>query len=32
MAGMRDAIAAGRFAEFQGAAEAGWTQGDLPAL
>jgi queuine tRNA-ribosyltransferase len=32
MAGMREAIAAGRFAEFQGAAEAGWAQGDLPSL
>jgi queuine tRNA-ribosyltransferase len=32
MAGMREAIAAGRFAEFQAATEAGWTQGDLPAL
>jgi queuine tRNA-ribosyltransferase len=32
MAGMREAIAAGRFAEFQGAAEADWAQGDLPSL
>jgi queuine tRNA-ribosyltransferase len=32
MAGMREAIAAGRFAEFQAATEAQWTQGDLPAL
>ena len=31
MAGMREAIAAGRFAEFQAATEAGWAQGDLPA-
>jgi queuine tRNA-ribosyltransferase len=30
MAGMREAIAAGGFAEFQAATEAGWTQGDLP--
>jgi queuine tRNA-ribosyltransferase len=32
MAGMRDAIAAGRFAEFQAATETQWTQGDLPAV
>jgi len=32
MAGMREAIAAGRFAEFQAATDAQWTQGDLPAL
>ena len=31
MAGMREAIAGGRFAEFQAATEAGWAQGDLPA-
>jgi queuine tRNA-ribosyltransferase len=29
MAGMREAIAGGRFADFQSAAEAGWAQGDL---
>jgi queuine tRNA-ribosyltransferase len=29
MAGMREAIAAGRFADFQAATEAGWAQGDL---
>ncbi|HET7803332.1 MAG TPA: tRNA guanosine(34) transglycosylase Tgt [Pseudolabrys sp.] len=32
MAGMREAIAAGRFSEFQAATEAGWAQGDLPPL
>jgi queuine tRNA-ribosyltransferase len=32
MSGMRDAIAAGRFADFQAATEAQWVQGDLPAL
>jgi queuine tRNA-ribosyltransferase len=32
MAGMREAIAAGRFAEFQAATDAQWTQGDLPAF
>ena len=32
MGGMRDAIAARRFAEFQAATEAQWVQGDLPAL
>jgi queuine tRNA-ribosyltransferase len=32
MAGMREAIAAGRLAEFQAATEAQWTQGDLPTL
>jgi queuine tRNA-ribosyltransferase len=31
MSGMREAIAAGRFADFQAATEAGWEQGDLPA-
>jgi queuine tRNA-ribosyltransferase len=30
MAGMREAIAAGRIADFQARTEAGWTQGDLP--
>lgn len=30
MGGMRDAIAAGRFADFQAATEAQWAQGDLP--
>jgi queuine tRNA-ribosyltransferase len=29
MAGMREAIAAGRFNDFQAATEAGWAQGDL---
>jgi queuine tRNA-ribosyltransferase len=29
MAGMREAIAAGRFADFQAATEAGWAKGDL---
>ena len=32
MAGMREAIAAGRLAEFQAATEAQWAQGDLPTL
>ncbi|HZP69260.1 MAG TPA: tRNA guanosine(34) transglycosylase Tgt [Pseudolabrys sp.] len=32
MAGMREAIAGGRFAEYQEATEAGWAQGDLPEL
>jgi queuine tRNA-ribosyltransferase len=32
MGGMRDAIAAGRFADFQAATEAQWVQGDLPPL
>jgi queuine tRNA-ribosyltransferase len=32
MAGMREAIAAGRFAEFQAATTAGWGQGDIPPL
>jgi len=30
MAGMRAAIAAGRFAEFRAATMAGWEQGDIP--
>jgi queuine tRNA-ribosyltransferase len=30
MAGMRDAIAAARFADFQAATEADWARGDLP--
>jgi len=29
MAGMREAIAAGRFNDFQAATEAGWAKGDL---
>lgn len=32
MAGMREAIAAGRFADFHAATIAGWQQGDIPAL
>ncbi len=32
MAGMRDAIAAGRFADFQTATKAQWEQGDLSPL
>jgi len=32
MAGMRDAIAHGRFAEFRAQAREGWEQGDLPPL
>jgi queuine tRNA-ribosyltransferase len=32
MGGIRDAIAAGRFADFQAATEAQWAQGDLPPL
>jgi queuine tRNA-ribosyltransferase len=32
MAGMREAIATGRFADFQVATEAGWAQGDLRPL
>ncbi len=32
MAGMREAITAGRFADFQAATEAEWARGDLPAL
>ena len=32
MAGMREAIAAGRFAAFRDAAIAQWQQGDLPPL
>jgi queuine tRNA-ribosyltransferase len=30
MAGLRTAITAGRFAEFQAATKEGWTRGDLP--
>ncbi len=32
MAGMRAAIAAGRFADFRAATKEGWARGDLPAL
>lgn len=32
MAGMREAIVAGNFAEFHAATMAGWERGDLPAL
>ncbi len=32
MAGMREAIAAGRFAEFKAETMAGWGRGDLPTL
>jgi queuine tRNA-ribosyltransferase len=32
MADMREAIAAGRFADFRAATEAGWKRGDLPPL
>jgi queuine/archaeosine tRNA-ribosyltransferase len=32
MAGMREAIAAGRFVEFRDHAVTQWEQGDLPAL
>ena len=32
MAGMRDAIAGGRFAEFRAQTREGWEQGDLPPL
>ena len=32
MAGMREAIAAGRFADFQAATKEGWERGDIPAL
>ena len=32
MAGMRDAIEQGRFAEFRAQARAGWEKGDLPPL
>jgi queuine tRNA-ribosyltransferase len=32
MAGMREAIAAGRFADFEAATKAGWEQGDIPVL
>ncbi len=31
MAGMRAAIAAGRFSDFHAAAREGWARGDLPA-
>ena len=32
MAGMREAIAGGKFTEFQAAAVAQWERGDIPAL
>ena len=32
MAGMRDAIAQGRFAEFRAQTRESWEQGDLPPL
>src|SRR6202142_1632835 len=32
MAGMREAIAAGRFADFHATTKAGWERGDIPAL
>ena len=32
MAGMREAIAGGRFAQFHAATNAQWEQGDIPAL
>ena len=32
MQGMREAIEAGRFAQFHAASEAGWARGDIPAL
>jgi queuine tRNA-ribosyltransferase len=32
MAGMREAIAAGKFADFYDATMAGWEQGDIPAV
>ncbi len=32
MAGMREAIVAGRFADFHSATMAGWQQGDIPVL
>jgi queuine tRNA-ribosyltransferase len=32
MAGMREAIAAGKFADFYAATMAGWEQGDIPAV
>ncbi len=32
MAGMRAAIAAGKFADFRAATKEGWARGDLPAL
>jgi queuine tRNA-ribosyltransferase len=31
MAGMRAAVAAGRFADFRAAAKEGWARGDIPA-
>ena len=31
MAGLRDAIAAGRFADFAAETKAGWERGDVPA-
>ncbi len=30
MTGMRDAVAAGRFAEFRDATRQGWARGDIP--
>jgi queuine tRNA-ribosyltransferase len=32
MAGMREAITAGRFADFQAATKAGWARGDIATL
>ena len=32
MAGMREAIAAGRFAEFQAATKTQWQQGDIAIM
>ena len=32
MAGMREAIAAGRFADFRDAVQSGWARGDLPPV
>ena len=32
MAGMREAIAAGRFADFRAATLEGWERGDIPPL
>ena len=32
MAGMRAAIAAGRFADFRAATREAWERGDIPAL
>ena len=32
MAGMRDAIEQGRFAEFRAQTREGWAKGDLPPL